>query len=75
MAAAATCGTTRADAWDDELAALAAELPRLPPAARVAVREVLDALLVEGAFEFRHAREAKRIRDALAAGPPVAQAA
>jgi hypothetical protein len=66
---------TRADVWDEELAAVAAELPQLPPAARVAVSDVLDALLVEGAFESRQAREAKRIRDALAACPPVTQAA
>jgi hypothetical protein len=75
MAAAAICGTTRANAWDDELAAIAAELPQLPPGARVAVRDVLNALLAEGAFESRQARQAERVRDELDALPAVAHAA
>ena len=75
MAAAAICGTTRAYAWDDELAALVVELPQLPPAARVAVRDVLESLLEEGAFDSRQAREAERVRDELDALPAVAQAA
>jgi hypothetical protein len=73
MAAAAICG--KAHAWEDELAALAQELPRLPPAARLAVRSVLDALLADGTFDSRQSREAERLRDALGASTRLAEAA
>jgi hypothetical protein len=71
MAAAAVGGNQRARAWEEELAELAKTLPRLPPAARIAVRTVLDALLAEGALDDRDARAAESLRDALGAERPL----
>jgi hypothetical protein len=73
MAAAAVCG--KAHAWEDELAALAQQLPRLPQAARLAVRSVLDALIADGTFDSAQSREAERLRDELGGSTRLARAA
>src|SRR4029079_2938311 len=57
MAAAAIRVKTRPQPGSEPRAALEAELPQLPPAARVAVLRVLDALISEGAFEPGQIRE------------------
>lgn len=47
MAAAAVSAKQRAPTWESEVIGLFAELPRLIPAARVAVGGVLESLLTE----------------------------
>lgn len=47
MAAAATSTKVRVPTWESEVSELFDELPRLVPAARLAVRRVLESLLTE----------------------------
>ena len=47
MAAVAVSGKLRAPTWENELMGLLSDVPRLIPAARLAVGEVLESLLAE----------------------------